>query len=99
MDESIITSDSEAIEEMVLEYLKFHGYDKTYKKFSSDRRKREGNYEDPDLADAPVLNTVWDEENKKEEKESQKEKVFKELQRQHSSVLQSARQIFSIAIN
>lgn len=35
----------------------------------------------------------------KEAKENTKEEELKELQRQHSSVLQSARQIFSIAIN
>ena len=35
----------------------------------------------------------------KDEEETEKEGKLKELNRQHSSVLQSARQIFSIAIN
>lgn len=99
MDDSAILTDTEAIEELVLEYFKFHGYDKAYKKFATDRRKRHGDHEDPDPDDGPALYTLWNEEKKKEEQESEKDKGLKELQRQHSSVLQSARQIFSIAIN
>jgi hypothetical protein len=99
MDESNLPSDNGAIEEMVMEYLKFHGLDKTYKMFTSDRRKRMGKPQDSLDDETPVLNQMWHEENKKEKKESAKEKLHKELQRQHSSVLQSARQIFSIAIN
>jgi len=99
MEESAIESDTEAIEEMVLEYLKFHGFEKTYKKFELDRKKRGDKYEDPEQENAPTLNALWDTENAKEAKETEKEKLLKELQRQHSSVLQSARQIFSIAIN
>jgi hypothetical protein len=64
-----------------------------------ERRKKSKPAEDPDLEDSPTLNKIWSPETEKEEKESKKEKDLKELQRQHSSVLQSARQIFSIAIN
>jgi hypothetical protein len=99
MDESLFTTDTEAIEEMVLEYFKFHGLDDSCKNFEKERKKRKGVYDDPDPSDAPTLNRIWNGENVKEVKENEKEKFLKELQRQHSSVLQSARQIFSIAIN
>lgn len=99
MEDSVVMSDTEAIEEMVLEYFKFHGYDKAYKNLEAERKKREGNYDDPPKGEGPTLNRIWNTENKKESKESEMEKEQKELQRQHSSVLQSARQIFSIAIN
>lgn len=99
MDESATLTDTESIEEMILEYFKFHGLEKTYKKFEADRKKRAGKYQDPPQNDGPVLNAIWDTEAAKEEKEIEKEKSLKELQRQHCSVLQSARQIFSIAIN
>lgn len=99
MEDSAIITDTEAIEEMVLEYFKFHGMTDTCKKFEAERKKRGGQYEDPEPGDGPVLNELWSSENDKETKESSKEKDLKELQRQHSSVLQSARQIFSIAIN
>lgn len=99
MEESTIITDTEGIEEMVLEYLKFHGLESTYKKFEAERKKRAGKYEDPDPGQGPTLNAIWNTENEKETRESDKERGLKELQRQHSSVLQSARQIFSIAIN
>lgn len=99
MEESGIQSDTEAIEEMVIEYFKFHGLTDTCKKFENERKKRGDQYEDPDPGKGPTLNTLWRPENEKESKEAEKEKDLKELQRQHSSVLQSARQIFSIAIN
>ena len=99
MEESTIMTDTQAIEEMVLEYFKFHGYDKAYKKLDSERKKRAGTYENPEPEEGPMINAIWEQENHKEIKEGEKERGLKELQRQHSSVLQSARQIFSIAIN
>ena len=99
MEESVILTDTESIEEMILEYFKFHGLDKSFKKFEAERKKRAGAYKDPPHDEGPVLNAIWDAESTKETKEIEKEKSLKELQRQHSSVLQSARQIFSIAIN
>ena len=47
----------------------------------------------------PILYRVFIEDKIAESSESKTEDEFKQLQRQHSSVLQSARQIFSIAIN
>jgi len=100
MEDSEINTDTENIEEMVMEYFKFHGMTSSLKKFDEERKKKKGAYEDPeDKEDGPFLNQIWSEENKKEAKESEIEGEFKELERQHSSVLQSARQIFSIAIN
>ena len=99
MEESAILTDTESIEELVIEYFKFHGLDKSLKKFEAERKKKAGSYQDPSPDEGPVLNNIWETENNKETKEVEKEKVLKELQRQHSSVLQSARQIFSIAIN
>lgn len=99
MEESGIQTDTEAIEEMVLEYFKFHGMTDSLKKFENERKLRADNYDDPDPGKGPTLNNIWRPENEKESREAEKEKDLKELQRQHSSVLQSARQIFSIAIN
>jgi hypothetical protein len=99
MEDSTIVSDTEAIEEMVLEYFKFHGMTDSLKKFEKERKGRKGQYDDPEPGEGPALNEIWNSEVDKEKKENVKEKALKELQRQHCSVLQSARQIFSIAIN
>ena len=99
MEDSEKPTDTEAIEEMVLEYFKFHGMTDSLKKFEAERKKKKGFHNDPEKGDGPILNEVWKAENEKEIKESEREKDLKELQRNHSSVLQSARQIFSIAIN
>jgi hypothetical protein len=98
MEDSVVISDTEGIEEMVLEYFKFHGFTDAYKQLESERRNKD-TYEDPEPNKGPTLNALWNSESDKEQKENKKEKDLKELQRQHSSVLQSARQIFSIAIN
>lgn len=96
MEDSEVITDNQAIEEMVVEYFKFHGMTEALDKFERERKRGREYYEEDN---ATTLNQLWSEENDKEAKESKKEGALKELQRQHSSVLQSARQIFSIAIN
>ena len=87
--------------EMVREYLEFKGYGKTLANLDKElKAKPVPTAPASTAAGCPKLYKIFESEGLyEEEKETEVELKFKELTRQHGSVLQSARQIFSIAIN
>ena len=98
------------INELVKEFLAFNGMESALECFRTEENSRTSKrgraapinavpQHPSDVVSFPTLYQAWPVERHKEERENVIEKDHKELQRQHSSVLQSARQIFSIAIN
>ncbi|CDW73502.1 3-5 exonuclease family protein [Stylonychia lemnae] len=104
--------DYNEINQMVKEYLKFHGLEQTLELFQTEERTKYYNNkgskshqlnivpQDIDhLQRFPGLYHLYTEDKLAEGNVSKNEEEYKMLSKQHSSVLQSARQIFSIAIN
>ena len=91
----------------IKEFLKYNGYNSSLQAFENEEKSRLAltkhkkplNIIPKDINDKsiPTLYKLF--ESEKSKKENKSEKDLKELQKKHNAVLQSARQIFSIAIN
>lgn len=61
MEDSEITTDNQAIEEMILEYFKFHNMTEALENFEKERAKNKELHEENEES---TLNQLWSEENK-----------------------------------